>query len=570
MDSNQSESAFAGLGRSALVDRMHNELDDLLAARDQMEQLLHAIVGIGTDLDLDATLHRIIAEARELTGARYGALGVWGADGTLVSFLHDGIDEDTAGRIGRLPAGKGVLGLPLDSEQVLRLEDLTAHPGALGFPEHHPPMHAFLGVPITIRQAPFGSLYLTNPQRTRTFTESDEIAVRALATAAAVAIDNAQLFERIRAAAEWARASREITTALLSGVDSQVPPLQMIADYACRLCDAEQAILLVPTDAELPNDEISTLVVSTAVGLHAGEVIGQLVPVDGSTTGAVFRSGIPQITETFRHPIESFTDLGERPAIVMPLRAEHTVAGVIAVARNQHQPPFDSSYLELVSDFAGHAAVALTLANAREHLRELTVLADRERIAHDLHDHVIQRLFAAGMNLQGTIARSHSPEVTQRLNRTVDDLQTTIEDIRTTIFHLQSPYDRSGDFRQRIQGAIAALTEDRDIAATLHMSGPMTAIADELAAHAEAVVTEAVSNTVRHSGATRVFVDITVADDFAVVITDDGRGIPADNQRRSGLANLHRRAQTVGASCHVTSAPHGGTTVRWIAPLTQP
>jgi signal transduction histidine kinase len=567
MDRDESDSAFAGLGGRDLVSSMHQQLDELLVARDQMEHLLRVIVEIGSSLDLDATLRRIINAAMELTGARYGALAVRAADGTLTSFAYAGIDSDTVRRIGDLPVGKGVLGVGLEPGAVLRLDDLTAHPSAVGFPKHHPPMRAFLGVPITIRGNVFGSLYMSDDRPAWTFGRSDEIAARALASAAAVAVDNAQLFEWMRVSANWMSASREITTALLSGNDPTLPPLQLIAERARELTDAEQAIVLVPPDPEMPADQVDTLTVSAAVGAHAGEVVGQRVKVDGSTTGGVFRSGTPLITESFQRPIQAFTDVGERPAIVMPLRAGDTVVGVIAVARGAGQPPFDASYLELVNDFASHAALALTLAASRERSRELTILADRERIAHDLHDHVIQRLFAAGMDLQGTIARARSPEVAARLNRTVDDLQATIDDIRKTIFQLQSAPGPDDQFRRRIQDAVASLTEDRGIATTVHLSGPMSTVGADIAEHAEAVTLEAVSNAVRHSGATSLTVDVTVADQFTIEITDNGCGIPADNERRSGLANLLRRAEQVGGSCQVTTPPEGGTQVRWTAPL---
>jgi signal transduction histidine kinase len=567
MDRDESDSAFAGLGGRDLVSSMHQQLDELLVARDQMEHLLRVIVEIGSSLDLDATLRRIINAAMELTGARYGALAVRAADGTLTSFAYAGIDSDTVRRIGNLPVGKGLLGLGLEPGAVLRLDDLTVHPAAVGFPEHHPPMRAFLGVPITIRGNVFGSLYMSDDRPDWTFGRSDEIAARALASAAAVAVDNAQLFEWMRVSANWMSSSREITTALLSGRDPTLPPLQLIAERARELTDAEQAIVLVPPDPDLPADQVDTLTVSAAVGAHAGEVLGQRVRVDGSTTGGVFRSGTPLITESFQRPIQAFTDVGERPAIVMPLRAGDTVVGVIAVARGAGQPPFDASYLELVNDFASHAALALTLAASRERSRELTILADRERIAHDLHDHVIQRLFAAGMDLQGTIARARSPEIAARLNRTVDDLQATIDDIRKTIFQLQSAPGPDDQFRRRIQDAVASLTEDRGIATTVHVSGPMSTVGADIAEHAEAVTLEAVSNAVRHSGATLLTVDVTVADQFTIEITDNGCGIPADNQRRSGLANLQRRAEQAGGSCEVSSPPEGGTKVRWTAPL---
>jgi len=561
-------SAFAGLGQRGLVSRMHEQLDELLAARDQMEQLLRVIVEIGAGLDLDATLRRIIAAARELTSAPYGALAIRDPDGDLVSFVHEGLDEKTIARIGHLPVGKGLLSLSLMDTPALRMDDLTTHPAAVGFPEHHPPMRAFLAVPLTIRDTLFGNLYLTHDEPARLFSESDEVAARALAFAAAVAIDNAQVFERERTAVKWMEASREITTALLSSSEPHRLPLQLIAESARGLTGAEQAIVLVPADADVPDDEVDTLVVAAAVGVHAAAVMGQQIPVDSSTSGGVFRSGAPLITEALRYPIQAFTDVGQRPAIVMPLRAHDEVVGVIAIARGADQPPFDESYLDLVSDFATHAAIALVLASARDDARRLTILAERERIAHDLHDHVIQRLFAAGMDLQGTLARARSPEVAERLNRTLDDLQTIIEEIRTTIFQLKNPAGKNGDFRHRVQRVIADLTESRDVVTTVRMHGPMTAVDGELADHAEAVAAEAISNSLRHSGASRLTVEVSVGDMFVLDVADNGCGIPADNHRSSGLSNMKRRAEQLGGACEVTNPPEGGARVHWIAPLT--
>lgn len=567
MANEESGSAFAGLGQPGLVNRMHAQLDELLAARDQMEQLLRVIVEIGSDLDLEATLHRIILAARELTSAPYGALAVRDPEGTLLSFVHGGMDPDTVGRIGHLPVGKGVLGVSLVETPALRLDDLTMHPAAVGFPEHHPPMRAFLGVPITIRGTVFGSLYLTHVDPERVFSESDEFAARALAFAAAVAIDNARVFERERTSVKWMEASREITTALLANTEGVLRPLQLIADRACALTEAEQAIVLVPVDADLPPDETDTLVVSAAVGVHAAEVVGQRVPVEGSTTGEVFRSGQPQITESLSYPIRGFTDVGQRSAIVMPLRAHDESSGVIALARGAYQQPFAASDLDLVEQFATQAAIALMLASGQDNERQLTILGERERIAHDLHDHVIQRLFATGMDLQGTLARARSPEVAARLNRTLDDLQTIIEEIRTTIFRLKSTAVTDGNFRQQLQQVIADLTENRDIVTTVRMDGPMSAIAGELAEQAEAVATEAISNAIRHSGASRLTVEVVAADMFTLTITDNGCGVPDDNRRRSGLANMAHRADQLGGTCEITTPPDGGTRVYWAAPL---
>lgn len=334
---------------------MDEQLDELRAARDQLERLVQVIVQIGSDLDLDATLQRIVDAAMDLTGAHFAALGMRGSDNDLVSFICAGIDDDTARRLGDLPVGEG-----------LRVDDVSVDPKTAGLQQPDLQIRALLGVPITARAADFGNLYLADDRPGRVFSDAQESAVRALASAAAVAIDNARLFERERESAKWTKASRQITTALLSG-NPQTGPLQLIVNRALELSGAEQAILLVPSELEVPTDEVDTLVVAATAGRYASEVIGRQVPMAGSTTGGVARRGIPLITDSFQYPIEGFTDVGERSAVVMPLIADDAVLGVIAVARNPQQPPFGNDYLDLVSDFARHAAIALALAAGREH-----------------------------------------------------------------------------------------------------------------------------------------------------------------------------------------------------------
>ncbi|GAA2777052.1 GAF domain-containing protein [Mycolicibacterium pallens] len=556
-----------GRERSGDVRRIHDQLDELAADRDQMGLLLQLAIEISSDLELDPTLHRIISAALTLTGARYGAIGVWGSDGLLTSFVHDGMDDESVERIGHLPVGKGILGELRERTELLRLDDLTQHPASAGFPDGHPPMRAFLGIPIRIREQVFGSLYVADDRVGHSFSESDEVTAQALASVAAVAIDNARLFEVTRIASLWTSASREITAAILSD-GKHFRPLQLIAERVCELTEAEQAIVLFPEDADQPADEVDTLVVSAAVGRYADEVLGQRIPVEGSTSGSVFRSGEPLITETFRKPIQAFTDVGERPAVVAPLCADGQSLGVLVVARSVNAPRFGTEYLNLVGDFAGHAAIALTIDRARHYAAELALLGDRERIAHDLHDQVIQRVFAVGLDLQGAIARIREPELAQRLSRSVDELQAVITEIRSTIFNLQHPADSGEGLAARIHTVFDQLTSNRDVAATLNLTGPLSIIAPELAAHTEAVVTEAVSNAVRHSGADKITVSIAVGDNLSIVVTDDGSGIPADNKRSSGLRNLARRAESVGGVFRLSDVESGGTQLIWRAPLT--
>lgn len=556
-----------GRRRPEELRRIHDQLDKLAADRDQMGLLLQLAIEISSDLELDSILHRIIRAALTLTTARYGAIGVWGTDGMLTFFVHDGMDPHAVQRIGHLPVGKGLLGELRERTELLRLADLSEHPSSAGFPHGHPAMRAFLGIPIQIRGQPFGSLYITDDREGHAFTDADDMTARALASVAAVAVDNARLFEQSRMAALWTEASREITAAVLSDEQSALHPLELIAERARQLTGAEQVIVLVPEDPDEPTDEVDTLVVSAAVGRYADEVLGQRIPVDGSTTGAVFRSRAPVITETFRRPIQAFTDAGERAAIVAPLCAEQRTIGVIAVARKSSEPQFDAGYLDLVRDFADHAAIALTIARARQATAELNLLNDRERIGHDLHDHVIQRVFAVGLDLQGTVARIQNPEIALRVSRSIDELQSVISEIRTTIFNLQNPREAQFGFAARISSVVERMTQNNSSATSLDLTGPLSVVVSPLAEHAEAVVTEALSNAVRHSGASQITVSIAVGDDLRIVVSDDGSGLPVDNQRSSGLRNLARRAQTSGGDFAVTARPGGGTQVIWSAPL---
>lgn len=347
-----------------MVSAESGQFEGLVAAREQLEHLVRVIVEIGSDLDLDVTLKRIVGAAMELTDARYGALGVCAPHGGFASVVQVGLDEATIAWLGTLPVGDG-----------FRVDDLSALPPSSGRGQDLP-LRAVLGIPIAVRGSDFGNLYLADDRVGHVFTDVQESAVRALATAAAAAIDNARLFTRERESARWTRASREITSALLSG-DPQTGPLQLIVNRALELADAEQAILLVPAEPNLPANEVDTLVVAATAGRYSSEVIGRQVPMAGSTTGGVARRGLPMITDSFQYPIEGFTDVGERSAIVMPLVSDDAVLGVIAVARAPHQPTFDSEYLDLVSDFARHATIALALAAGRQHaLNQELSLAD--------------------------------------------------------------------------------------------------------------------------------------------------------------------------------------------------
>jgi serine phosphatase RsbU (regulator of sigma subunit)/anti-sigma regulatory factor (Ser/Thr protein kinase) len=376
---------------------MSDHVGELPVTQDHIEQLVQAIVEIGSVLDLQGTLQRIVKAAVELTEVRSGALGVSADDGGFSSVVSVGIDVADALRIADLTVGDG-----------LRIYDLGADQAAAGATK----LTAVLAVPIRVRAAEFGTLYLADDRPGRVFSDSQKRAVRALVSAAAVAIDNARLFEQERETAKWTRASREITAALLSG-DPRTGPLQLIVNRALELAEAEQAILLVPSESDVPAADIDTLVVAATAGRYATEVIGREVPTDRSTTGGVIRRGVPMITDSFQYPIEGFTDLGERSAIVIPLIADETALGVIAVARNPHQTPFGTDYLDLVSDFARHAALALALAAGREHaLNRQLAQADTVDDALQVAAEELRRLWRARRVLAVTFLNSrHGTEI---------------------------------------------------------------------------------------------------------------------------------------------------------------
>ncbi|UXA16053.1 SpoIIE family protein phosphatase [Mycobacterium sp. SMC-4] len=401
--------SFAWQSGDHTPDHLHDQPDDPVAAREQMERLVGAIIAIGSDLDVERTLRRVVDAARELSQARYATLAVRGADGAYASLVGDGLDEDAA----------GVIGAP---------------------PPDRQPSDSFLEVPIVVRGADFGTLFLRDDRPGRLFTEAQQSAVRALATAATAAIDNARLFEREREGARWTKASREITTALLSG-DPQLGTLQLIVNRALELADAEQAILLVPRDSETPG-EVTTLVVAATAGRYSAEVIGRQVPMDGSTTGGVARRGLPLITDSFQYPIEGFTDVGERSAIVMPLIADDQVLGVIAVARRIQQTRFDEAYLELVSDFARHAAIALALAAGREHaLNQELAQANTVEDAVVAAAEQLRRLWRARRVLAVTFpahaAPSHATPKVAVVGETVGEWDTVPAHIRAALLELR-------------------------------------------------------------------------------------------------------------------------------------
>ena len=545
-----------------LLAEVQDRVDHIIERRDRLDGLVEAMLMVTAGLDLDRTLQTIIETATKLVDARYGALGIRGEGHQIVDFVLAGMGAAELAEIGRAPQGIGVLGVLLDDPKSIRLDEISNHPASVGFPPNHPPMHTFLGVPIRIREEIYGNLYLTEKAGGRPFSDDDEVLVEALAAAAGIAIDNARLYEQSRAQQAWIEATRDIATQLLAG-DEPIHVLRRIASDVLRLSQAEGAFIATAAVTGTEDQSAAELVVVDAVGAASIPALAPTISAD-SVLGRAFAGQRPcRLAEIDDRAMidQLMPDTG--PAMVIPARAN--VAGIVVLLRRRGAPEFSKDQVDMMAAFTDQAAVAWQLAVSQRRMHELEVISERDRIARDLHDHVIQRLFAVGLTLQGAIPRARAPEVQQRLADIVDELQNVIQEIRTTIFDLHGGNSGTTRLRQRISDAVAAFSRD-GLRVGVHFVGPLSVVDAVLADHAEAVVLEAVSNAVRHAGARTISVTIRVEDELTVEVADDGCGIPPDITP-SGLTNLCDRAGQLGGTMSVTDAAGGGTLLRWSVPL---
>lgn len=545
-----------------LLLEVQDRIEQIVEGRDRLDGLIDAILAITSGLKLDATLRAIVHTAAELVDARYGALGVRGYDHRLVEFVYEGIDEETRHLIGSLPEGRGVLGALIEEPKPIRLDDISRHPASVGFPLHHPPMRTFLGVPVRIRDEVFGNLYLTEKADGQPFSDDDEVLVQALAAAAGIAVDNARLFEESRTREAWIEATRDIGTQMLAGADPAMV-FRLIAEEALTLMAGAATLVAVPLDDEAPACEVDDLVIVEVAGEISPAVKQMTVAVSGTSIGGVFHDRTPRRFDRLDLAVDGPVEPG--PALVLPLRAADTVAGVLVALRSADEQPFSDKQLDMMAAFADQAALAWRLATAQRQMREVEILTDRDRIARDLHDHVIQRLFAVGLTLQGAAPRARVPVVRESIYSSIDDLQEIIQEIRSAIFDLHAGPSRATGLRHRLDKVIDQLAIPA-LHTTVQYTGPLSVVDTVLANHAEAVLREAVSNAVRHANATSLAINVSVEDDVRVEVVDDGVGISGDITE-SGLRNLRQRADDAGGEFTVENMPTGGTLLRWSAPL---
>ncbi|GAA1816036.1 two-component system sensor histidine kinase [Luedemannella flava] len=552
---------FGALSRvrlDELLQELLARVGEVMAGRERLSALLEAVVGIGSDLDLRSTLQRIAIAACRLVDARYGALGVIGPDRRLVEFITDGVTAEEHQRIGDLPTGRGVLGLLITDPKPVRLADISQHPMSYGFPPNHPVMRSFLGVPVRIRDQVFGNLYLTEKRDADEFTEDDEQIVIALAAAAGVAIENARLYASTRRRQRWLEATAEITNLLLGDV-RRTDALRLVARRAREVSGAERVLILLAND---DGDELTVEVADPADADLAGAELTVAGTVFEEVLGGRRHVVVPNLAEAaeWPEPVQS----GE--ALLAPLAVGGSVLGVLAVAHAPGGAALDAEVdPTLLVTFADQAALALERARAHEEREMLVVLEDRERIARDLHDVVIQRLFATGLQLQSA-ARLARPEVGTRISAAVDDLDTTIRDIRSAIFELRSP--APADLRAEVRAQVDSAAAGLGFRPELVLDGPIdSAVPDEVRPDLLAALREGLSNAVKHARASHVKIHLDVRPGRAVLtVTDDGVGI-AEVDERSGLHNLRQRAERRGGEFTVTSAPGDGTSLCWSVPL---
>lgn len=534
----------------------------------RLRQLLDAVALVGSDLDLDATLRHLTDVAVELVEATYGALGVLDPDGGLQQFLVVGLDPAARARMGPLPTGRGLLGELITHPRTLRLTELGQHPASVGFPADHPPMHSFLGTPIRVGNIVYGNLYLTEKRGGAQFTTEDTEVLEALAATAGIAIENAELFARGELRQRWLEASADIRAEMMSGA-SDSDAMQLVAQRIRELVDADLVLVLLAHQGPLgPYTVAAQSGVSDTAELLDTEIdpthpLLQPVVLDDAPAhldvlATDARPGTPSLG-------------GAGPVLVVPMTAGDKPVGVVLARRADGRRSFQPPDVPIVVELGEVGALALELSRLNRGQQRLVVLADRDRIAQDLHDQVIQRLFATGLQLEGTARRTDDPVVTRRLETAVRDLDTTIAEIRAAIFDLQTPQDASGlGLRQTLLAVVDETAAESSVVVSVQFVGPVdSAVTAAVAAHACAVVREATSNAVRHAHATSVAVTITVVDDaLSVQVVDDGVGLDP-GVARSGLTNLENRARTLDGTLVVSPAATSGTHLTWRVPLDQ-
>jgi signal transduction histidine kinase len=529
---------------------------------ERYERLLETGLVLAGELSLPVALQRIVELAAEVTGARYGALGVLGRDGTITEFLTTGISDAERAAMDHIPHGRGILGVLITDPRPLRLHDIAEYPRSVGLPPGHPPMRTFLGVPVMARGRVYGNLYLTEKQDGADFDADDERALVLLAAQAGVTVQNAQLYEEAQDRAQRLEAVRAITTAILAGTDTG-ELLGLVVGHARQLVDADLATLALPAGHD-------RLVIEAADGLLADELRGTTFPASGSVTGEVIGGGKAVALAdagSDDRAVQPIVAAGLGPALFVPLAVRGRTLGSLTVANRKGGALLRETELQLVETFAEQAAVALEYGRLQGQLHRLAVLEDRERIAKELHDGAIQSLFAVGMGLQASAMLAGGDDLRSRIQNAVEELDRVIRDLRNYIFGLRPGILADRQLDQALQGLVEEFSQRSGVVAIAEID-PATAA--ELSGRAGDVVQlarEALSNVSRHAQAATCRVSLYRGEDGAVLeVDDDGRGFDPARATGAGqgLRNLRERAEALGGRAEIHSTLGEGTTVRVI------
>jgi signal transduction histidine kinase len=467
--------------------------------------------------------------------------------------------------IGALPRGRGILGLLIKEPRAVRISDIAAHPRSVGFPPNHPPMRSFLGAPVQAMGRVFGNIYLADKRSAREFSPEDQESLIVLATQAGVAIANASLYEEARLKERWLNSVRDITNDILSGTDSE-SILGDIAERARELSSADAATIV--TIGSTPGQ----LVVAAAAGARASDLLGQLVPADGSISGEVMSTGKPLVLKDVSSDPRAHQPtvrLGRHgSAIFVPLRVRGGATGTLMVANLKGGRRFNEQALRFVETFADQASVAIEYGRAQADLRRLGLMDERERIAKELHDGIIQSLFAVGMSLQGT-ALLASPETATRIEGTVDELDRVIRDLRNYIFGLRPGILADRQLDQALRELGTEVQKRTHARVEVQVDAELAARVSSRSHTVVQLTREALSNVARHAGAKSAVVRLARKGTTAVLtIEDDGVGfdVRADSDG-NGLRNMRERTEAIGGALRVASKAGKGTKLRFTFPI---
>lgn len=516
------------------------------------DAILQAVGGISSEFDLRDLLAGVVRAACSLSGARYGALGVIGRSRRqLVEFVAEGMTEAERERIGHLPTGRGLLGHLITHQEALRVGDLRTHPASSGFPPGHPPMTTFLGVPVSVRGRVFGNLYLTDKTTGPAFTAEDEQAVTALAALAGLVIEHARLLMTTERRARWLEATALMPAEVLRA-SRPADAVDAVLRRALEASDGATAMAVAP-------DADGRFAVRGAVGDVTTDPARTLREVHGALMLAL-------ATGSTR-----WVDLREGGAVMTRLTLDPLTRGalVIVLRRGRYAETLTEDP-NLVATFATQASLVLERHHTRAMQQQLAVLAERNRIARDLHDVVIQRLFALGLQLQA-VDRTSSGDVHERLVAVMEEVDATITEIRRSIVALRPPDGQRPSLRSKVADLVTEYGHVLGHRPALSTSGPLDTLVDPaIHHHVVAVLREGLSNAARHAEARHVRVELAVgANRLTCTVVDDGVG-PGRITARSGLANLAERAAELGGTLDVAPrAPHG-TTLTWQVPLRAP